>query len=90
MTVTHYTEPKCVESWASAANAKSGGAHSEFLLNSIAGLKYGGRSLDLRGRASLEQPFAKDAAITLICSLSESCSTRWRQGSCRFGVTPQG
>ena len=65
MTVTHYTEPKCVESWASAANAKSGGAHSEFLLNSIAGLKYGGRSLDLRGRASLEQPFAKDAAITL-------------------------
>jgi hypothetical protein len=44
---------------------ESGGAHSEFLPNSIAGLKYGGRSLDLRGRASFEQPFAKDAAITL-------------------------
>ena len=37
MTVTHYTEPKRVDLWASAANAKMRmETHSEFLPNSIA------------------------------------------------------
>jgi hypothetical protein len=39
--------------------------HSEFLPNSIAGLKYGGRSLDLRGRASLEQPFGTQPCLEM-------------------------
>jgi hypothetical protein len=66
MTVTHYTEPKRVQSWTSAENAK---IRTELILNFcrtlLQGLKYGGPSLDLRGRAGLEQSFAKDADITL-------------------------